>query len=76
VITAYNRLACASVPTNGVYAWTLGLEWIMTPTLRWCLNYVNTNFDSPVAVDLNQVNIPSFTTDGEKSINMRMAYGF
>lgn len=70
------NVAYASIPTNGANAWTLGLKWIMTPNLRWYLNYVNTNFDTPVTVNPNYGGVASFTTDGEKSINMRMAYDF
>jgi phosphate-selective porin OprO/OprP len=38
--------ACAS--TLKANAWTLGLKWIMTPNTRLMLNYVQTNFDTPV----------------------------
>ena len=37
--------ACGTLKAD---AWTLGLKWIMTPNTRLMLNYVQTNFDTPV----------------------------
>ncbi|MGH8670487.1 MAG: OprO/OprP family phosphate-selective porin [Burkholderiales bacterium] len=33
---------------NEADAWTLGLKWIMNPNMRLLLNYVRTDFDTPV----------------------------
>jgi len=36
--------------TNKADAYTIGLKWIPTPNTRFMLNYVKTNFDTPVTV--------------------------
>lgn len=41
----------AAGATNGADAWTLGVKWIINPNTRVMLNYVNTQFDSPVTVN-------------------------
>ncbi|MES2013357.1 MAG: porin, partial [Pseudomonadota bacterium] len=34
--------------TDGAGAWTLGTKWILNPNAQIQLNYVRTNFDTPI----------------------------
>ncbi len=42
--------------TNKADAYTIGLKWIPTPNTRFMLNYVKTNFDTPVTVAVSGTN--------------------
>jgi len=53
--------------TDGADAWTLGAKWVLNPNAQIQLNYVRTNFDTPITIsNLNH----------EDAINMRMQYDF
>jgi len=48
---------CVAPKTCNIYtseanAWTVGAKWILTPNARITLNYVHTNFDTPVRINL------------------------
>lgn len=55
--------------TNEADSWTLGLKWLPTPNSRFLLNYVDTDFDTPVTVN-------GVTEDGEKAITLRAQFDF
>ena len=55
--------------TNKADAWTLGLKWIPNINTRVYLNYIQTKFDTPVA-------IVNGTASDEKAITMRAAFYF
>jgi phosphate-selective porin OprO/OprP len=55
--------------TNKADAVTVGLKWIPVTNVRFYLNYVQTDFDTPVAVS-------GGTTDDEKAITLRAAVYF
>lgn len=42
--------SATSAFTNAANSWTLGLKWILNPNTRVLLNYVRTDFDTPLAV--------------------------
>ncbi|HEU5284762.1 MAG TPA: porin [Burkholderiales bacterium] len=50
--------------SNKATAYTVGLKWIPVTNVRFYLNYVKTDFDTPVAVS-------GGTTDDEKAITLR-----
>lgn len=50
-------------------AWTAGVKWIMTPNARIMLNYIRTDFDTPITV-------AGKTDDQEKALIMRAQYDF
>ncbi|HXV08318.1 MAG TPA: porin [Burkholderiales bacterium] len=56
--------------TNKATAYTVGLKWIPVTNVRFYLNYVQTDFDTPVAVS------GGGTTDDEKAITLRAAVYF
>ena len=55
--------------TNKATAYTVGLKWIPVTNVRFYLNYVMTDFDTPVAVN-------GGTTDNEEAITLRAAVYF
>ncbi|MDX1914319.1 MAG: porin [Methylophilus sp.] len=55
--------------TNEADAWTLGLKWIVNPNMRVMINYVDTDFDTPVTLG-------GKVEDGEKAITMRTQFDF
>ena len=55
--------------TNEADAWTLGLKWLPTANSRFLLNYVDTDFDTPVTVN-------GVTEDGEKAVTLRAQFDF
>lgn len=55
--------------TNEADAWTLGLKWIVNPNMRVMLNYVDTDFDTPVAIG-------GVNENGEKAVTLRTQFDF
>lgn len=53
--------------TNGADAWTLGTKWILNPNAQIQLNYVRTNFDTPITTR---------NIDHENAMNMRVQFDF
>jgi len=58
---------------NQADAWTLGVKWLINPNTRAMLNYVETNFDTPVKYTSGTV---TGTADKEKAITMRVQLDF
>jgi len=60
--------------TNKADAYTLGLTWVVAPQVRFYLDYIQTDYDTPVTIT------PSgglaTTTDDEKAINFRAGIDF
>lgn len=50
-------------------AWSMGLKWIPNPNTRFLLNYVSTDFDTPVTVN-------GITVGGERAITTRAQFDF
>ncbi len=50
-------------------AWTVGLNFVPNPNTRFMLNYVQTNFDTPILID-------SKLKDNEKAITARAQFNF
>ena len=59
----------SSSSTNKAKAYTLGVKWIPTPNTRFLLNYVKTDFDTPVTSN-------SKKADDEKAITFRAQFDF
>ena len=55
--------------TSEADAWTAGAKWILNPNARVILNYVHTNFDTPIKV-LGK------TDDSEDAVVVRAQYDF
>ena len=55
--------------TTGADSWTLGAKWILNPNTKLMLNYVKTNFDTPITVGTSQL-------DSEKAIMARAQWNF
>ena len=55
--------------TSEVDAWTAGAKWIMNPNARILLNYVRTNFDTPIIIN-------SQSSSHENALTMRAQYDF
>ena len=55
--------------TNKAQAWTGGAKWILNPNARLLLNYVHTNFDTPITVN-------SKSSHHEDAVTMRAQYDF
>jgi phosphate-selective porin OprO/OprP len=55
--------------TNKADAWTAGAKWILNPNARIVLNYIHTNFDTPVIIN-------SKPADHENAVTMRAQYDF
>ena len=67
-ITGSGCLASTSV-TNKADAWTVGAKWLLNPNARILLNYVHTNFDTPIKLN-------GFVSDQENAVTMRAQYDF
>lgn len=70
------NVAFAATSTNKANAITAQLKWTWTPNLRFYLNYVDTRFDTPIAVNPNYGGLTNFTTDRERAITVRANYDF
>jgi phosphate-selective porin OprO/OprP len=55
--------------TNKADAWTIGLKWIPVTNVRFYLNYVDTQFDTPVTVNGEEY-------DDERAVTLRAAIYF
>jgi len=55
--------------TSEADAWTVGAKWIFNPNARLVLNYVHTNFDTPIKVNGN-------IDDTEEALLLRAQYDF
>ncbi len=55
---------------NQAHAWTVGLKWLPNPNSRVMLNYVMTNFKTPVTV------LPAVTTSNEHALTLRAQFDF
>ena len=55
---------------NQAHAWTVGLKWLPNPNSRVMLDYVMTNFTTPVTV------LPAVTTSNERALTLRAQFDF
>lgn len=55
--------------TTGADSLTLGAKWILNPNTKVMLNYVKTNFDTPITVGTGQL-------DNEKAVMARVQWNF
>lgn len=55
--------------TNKADAWTVGAKWILNPNVRILLNYVKTNFDTPIIIN-------NTSSRNEQTLTMRAQYDF
>ena len=55
--------------TSQAVAWTGGAKWILNPNARILLNYVHTNFDTPIIIN-------SKSSSHEDAVTMRAQYDF
>ncbi|MGH8865321.1 MAG: porin, partial [Burkholderiales bacterium] len=58
-----------TVSTNKADAYTIQLKWLPNAYTRFLVNYVKTNFDTPVTAN----GVP---TDNEKAITLRAQFDF
>ena len=56
--------------TNKAHSYTAGIKWIMDPNTRFLLNYIKSDFDTPLG------SVAGRTFDGEKAINFRAQFDF
>ncbi len=61
--------APTTVSTNAAQAWTFQVKWILNPYIRFLLDYVQTDFDTPVTAN-------TVTYDTEKAITFRAQADF
>lgn len=54
---------------NEADSWTVGLKWLPNPNTRFLVNYVSTDYDTPVTVG-------NVTQDQEKALLMRAQFDF
>lgn len=55
--------------TNEAQAYTVGIKWLPTPNTRFLLNYVQTDFGTPITVN-------SVKTNEEKAVTFRAQFDF
>jgi phosphate-selective porin OprO and OprP len=55
--------------TNEANAYTVGLKWLPTPNTRFLLNYIQTDFDTPITIN-------NIKVDDEKAITFRAQFDF
>jgi phosphate-selective porin OprO/OprP len=60
--------------TNKASAYTVGLKWIMNPNVRAYLNYVKTDFDTPITVTPSGRSARQY--DDEQAITLRLGLDF
>jgi phosphate-selective porin OprO/OprP len=78
--TGFTTVTCAGgaatiAGANKADSYTVGLKWIMNPNMKVYLNYIQTNYDTPLvyrAGGTGQVQ----TTDSEKAVTLRFALDF
>lgn len=73
VLVSSNASDGVVVAANEADAWTLGANWILNPNTRVLLNYVHTEFDTPVTVRVNGV---TDTFDDEDALTLRAQFDF
>ncbi len=61
----FKSKAIAFTGTEQAHSWTAGLKWIPTANTRFLLNYVNTDFDTPIS-----------GKDEEKALTLRTQFDF
>ena len=54
---------------NEAKAYTVGLKWLPTPNTRFLLNYIQTDFGTPITVN-------TITTEDEKAVTFRAQFDF
>ena len=58
-----NNAVGANRTQGGADAWTVGLKWVLNPSVRVLLNYTKTNFDTPFRpIDVSTVATAATTT--------------
>jgi phosphate-selective porin OprO/OprP len=78
--TGFVTISCAggitqSVGTNEATGYTIGLTWIMNPQVRWYLNYVQTDFETPIVMRPTSTSAIE-TFNREKAITLRLGLDF
>jgi phosphate-selective porin OprO/OprP len=58
---------------NEADTWTVGANWILNPNVRLVLNYIHTEFETPITVRVNGIND---TLDEEDAITLRAQFDF
>jgi len=66
---ADNQYVVSTTSTNKADAFTAGLKWILNEHVRFMLDYVKTDFDTPTMAGTEMVN-------SEKAVNLRSAIHF
>ena len=66
---ADNQYVVSTTSTNKADAFTAGLKWILNEHVRFMLDYVKTDFDTPIMAGTEMVN-------SEKAVNLRSAIHF
>ena len=59
----------ANTLTNEAQAYTVGIKWLPTPNTRFLLNYIQTEFDTPITLN-------SIKTGEEKAVTFRAQFDF
>jgi phosphate-selective porin OprO/OprP len=65
----FKNILSSSSYTSEADAWTGGAKWIVNPNARILLNYVHTNFDTPIIIN-------SKPSSNEDAVTMRAQYDF
>ncbi len=55
--------------TNEAKAYTVGLKWLPTPNTRFLLNFINTDFGTPITIN-------SIRVEDEKAVTFRAQFDF
>ena len=61
--------------TNKADSWSLGLKWIVNPNTQLSVNYVDTNFDTPVVITPGAPG-GATSTSNERAFNFRAQFDF
>lgn len=67
--SGFNGLTTTTASTTGADSWTAGAKWILNPNTKLMLNYVRTNFDTPITVGADQLM-------NEKAVMARVQWNF